>query len=114
MLATFQAPTLLYFGPGAVSRIAEVVPTLKTDKLLIITDQGLVRCGVAARVLDVLSGIGVEGVVFDGVEPNPSIETVERAHSRYQEAACAGIVVVGGGSPIDVAKGVGVLASNQR
>jgi alcohol dehydrogenase class IV len=112
MLATFQAPTLLYFGPGAVSRIAEVVPTLKTDKLLIITDQGLVRCGVAARVLDVLAGIGVEGVVFDDVEPNPSIETVERAHSRYQEAACAGIVVVGGGSPIDVAKGVGVLVSN--
>jgi alcohol dehydrogenase len=112
MLATFQAPALLHLGPGAVSKIADTVPTLKANKLLIITDPGLVGCGVPARVLDLLAGIGVEGVVFDGVEPNPSMETVERAHSRYQEAACAGIVVVGGGSPIDVAKGVGVLVSN--
>jgi alcohol dehydrogenase len=112
MSATFQASTLVHFGPGAVSKIAEVVPTLKTNKLLFITDAGLVRCGVAARVLDVLAEVGVEGVVFDEVEPNPSIETVERAHIRYREAACAGIVVVGGGSPIDVAKGVGVLATN--
>jgi alcohol dehydrogenase class IV len=112
MLATFQAPTLLHFGPGATSKIAEVAATLRADRLLVITDAGLVRCGVAARVLDVLGEIGVEGVVFDDVEPNPSIETVERAHSLYQEAGCAGIVVVGGGSPIDVAKGVGVLVSN--
>ena len=112
MSATFQAPALLHFGSGAVSKITEVVPTLKADKLLIVTDPGLVGCGVAARIVDVLAGIGVEGVVFDDVEPNPSIETVERAHSRYRETDCAGIVVVGGGSPIDVAKGVGVLVSN--
>jgi alcohol dehydrogenase class IV len=112
MSAIFQASTLLHFGPGAVSKIAEVVPMLKANKLLFITDGGLVRCGVATRVLNVLSEVGVEGVVFDEVEPNPSIQTVERAHTRYRDAACAGIVVVGGGSPIDVAKGVGVLATN--
>lgn len=110
--ATFQLFTALHFGPGAVSKIAEIIPTFKADKLLVITDPGLVSCGIAGRILGLLDEIGVEGIVFDGVEPNPSIETVERAFSLYREAACAGIVVVGGGSPIDVAKGVGVLVNN--
>jgi len=109
---TFQVATNLHFGPGAISQITEIVPTLKTDRLLVVTDPGLVNCGTTGRVVDLLTGIGVEGVVFDAVEPNPSIETVERAHAQYREAACNGILVVGGGSPIDVAKAAGILVNN--
>ena len=108
----FQVPTYLHFGPGAIAKIGDVLATLKASRLLVVTDPGVVASGITGCVVEVLTGAGVEGVIFDTVEPNPSIETVEQAHTRYREAECAGIVAVGGGSPMDVAKAVGVLATN--
>jgi len=92
--------------------MAEVVSTLGTRKMLVVTDAGLVAHGIVARIVDVLGSADVEAIVFDAVEPNPSLETVAEAHARYRETACSGIVALGGGSPLDVAKAVGVLASH--
>ena len=76
------------------------------------TDAGLTRTGIPGRVAAALTQAGVESAIFDAVEANPSIETVERALQVYRDQGCDGLVAVGGGSPMDAAKAVGVLASN--
>ena len=111
-LATFQAATEVIYGSGAVGRMGELAHELAATKLLVVTDQGVSRAGITARVVAGLVGAGIEVVVFDAVEPNPSIQTVEKALALYRDAACEGVVAVGGGSPIDAAKAVATLATN--
>ncbi len=111
-LSSFQAATHIFFGPGAVGKAGEIVQKLGISRALVVTDAGVLRAGIAGHVLNALAAAGVNGVVFDAVESNPSIETVQRAAALYRARGCMGIVAVGGGSVIDVAKGAGVLASN--
>jgi alcohol dehydrogenase len=111
-LSSFQAATHIFFGPGAVSKAGEIVQKLGITRALVVTDAGVLRAGIAGHVLNALSAANVNGVVFDAVEPNPAIETVQRAAALYRARGCMGIVAVGGGSVIDTAKGAGVLASN--
>ncbi len=111
-LANFQAAAEVVYGPGAVAGIGEQVLHLGVGQALVVTDEGVSRAGITARVVTALTGAGVEPVVFDAVEPNPSIETVEKALALYRDTACEGVVAVGGGSPIDAAKAVATLATN--
>ena len=111
-LSSFQAATHIFFGPGAVGKAGEIVQKLGIARALVVTDAGVLRAGITGHVLNALSAANVNGVVFDAVERNPAIETVQRAAALYRARGCTGIVAVGGGSVIDVAKGAGVLASN--
>jgi len=63
-------------------------------------------------VLGSLAAADIPATVFDAVEPNPSVATVEAAYAAYQRGGCNAIVAVGGGSPMDVAKAVGIVATN--
>jgi alcohol dehydrogenase len=111
-LSSFQAATHIYFGPGAIARAGELVQKLGISRVLVVTDAGVMRAGIAGHALDALSASGVNGVVFDGVEPNPDLQTVQRALALYRARGCSGILAVGGGSVIDAAKATGVLATN--
>jgi alcohol dehydrogenase class IV len=111
-IATFQAATRVIFGPGAVTNLGALARELGLRSCLVVTDAGVMGAGIAPRVVDVLGGMGVETAIFDTVEPNPSMETVEKAFDLYRNAGCEGVVAVGGGSPIDAAKAVAVLATN--
>jgi alcohol dehydrogenase class IV len=111
-IANFQTSTRLTFGPGALAEIGKIAQAAGLRKALIVTDAGLVRTGIPARVAAALMQSEVESVIFDTVEANPSIETVERALAAYRSQGCQGLVAVGGGSPMDAAKAVGVLATN--
>ena len=110
--AYFQASTRLTFGPGALAEIGGIAQAAGLRKALIVTDAGLTRTGIPGRVAAALTQAGVDSAIFDAVEANPSIETVERAVQIYRDQGCDGLVAVGGGSPMDAAKAVGVLASN--
>jgi alcohol dehydrogenase class IV len=111
-LATFEVLTRLRFGPGAIAEVGEIVRRLGVNKTLVVTDAGVVKAGIVGHVTGALSKAGVDSIVFDDVEPNPSMQTADKAVTRYREEGCDGIVAVGGGSPIDAAKGTGVLATN--
>jgi len=106
----FFAPTKLIFGPGALARLPEVLP--EGGKPLVVTDTGLVDAGILAQVEEVLRSTGIAPAVFDEVEPNPRATTVHRGHERFQAEGCTCLVALGGGSPMDVAKGVGILATH--
>src|SRR5262245_25636461 len=73
---------------------------------MLVTDPGVAAAGLVERVLPQLNG----AVVFDDVRPNPDIELVDRGAAAYEEAGCDALVALGGGSSMDAAKGIGVVA----
>ena len=101
-----SVPTRLVHGPGAVASLAAELGALRLSRPMLVTDPGVVAAGLLDRVLPSLDG----AVVFDEVRPNPDIELVDRAAEAYRAGACDGLVALGGGSSIDTAKSIGVVA----
>ncbi|MHB8644930.1 MAG: iron-containing alcohol dehydrogenase family protein [Thermomicrobiales bacterium] len=108
----FHAPTRVIFGSGCVQATGREVAAMGGSVAFIVTDRGVVGAGLLDGVLASLAASDVSATVFDAVEPNPSIGTVTAALAAYQSGSCNAIVAVGGGSPMDVAKAVGILATN--
>jgi len=104
-IRTIDTPTRLVHGPGAMARLGELVAGFGVARPLLVTDPGVVDAGLAARALERLPG----AVVFDGVRPNPDIAMIDGGAAVYASEGCDGLVAIGGGSPMDVAKGVGVV-----
>lgn len=109
---TFHAPTRIIFGNAAVQATGRELALLGAKSALVVTDKGVVNAGLLDAVLASIAASDVKTTVFDTVEPNPSITTVESAFAAYQSAGCNALIAVGGGSPMDVAKAVGILATN--
>ncbi len=99
-----ELPTRIVHGPGAISRLGELVSELGLDRPLLVTDRGVEDAGLAARALEQLPN----AVTFADVRPNPDVELVAHASAHYVDLGCDGLVAIGGGSPIDTAKAVGV------
>lgn len=108
----FHAPTRVIFGSGSVQATGRELAARGGTSALVVTDAGVVKAGLLDAVLGSLAAADIGTTVFDAVEPNPSIATVEAARATYQSGGCDAIVAVGGGSPMDVAKAVGILATN--
>ena len=96
---------------GAVKALPVELAALGIKRPLLLTDQGLVKCGVVARLRDAVRGKN-DLVIDDEVPENPTIAGVDRAIALYRREQCDGIVALGGGSVIDTAKAVAVLAGH--
>jgi len=108
---SFELPTRIEYGVGAVQKLAEELDALGASKVLLVTDKGIEASGLLAGITAPLAG-GPQVEVFSEVEPNPKDYNVvegTRAAKRLQ-ADC--LVAVGGGSPIDCAKAIAVLATH--
>ena len=112
MITEFSFPTRVVFGPGALRELPGHLARLGVRRPLVVTDRGVVGTGLVDRLAAVLDAASLTFRIFDDVEPNPTGETVERGLAVYQEAASDGLVAIGGGSPIDAAKGVRLLTSH--
>ncbi len=112
MSTYYFLPTRSVFGAGCVNETGELAKSLGMKKPLIVTDKFLNECGLANRVVEILKNAGLETSVFDGAEPNPKDYNVVDGFKQYQDEACDSIISIGGGSPHDCAKGIGLLASN--
>jgi len=105
----FHAPTKIIFESGAISRLKEVVEAdFRASRILLVTDKGIVRSGIAAKALSQLPGTPV----FDEVEQNPTHLTVNRGGSVARQLGSDLIIGLGGGSALDAAKAVALLATN--
>lgn len=111
-LATFSLPTRLMFGQGASADAGRELAALGAHRVLVVSDDGLERAGIVRRVLQSLETAGLAHSLFARVEANPAVQTVGRALAAYQENQCDALLAVGGGSPMDVAKATGLLATN--
>ena len=107
---TFTVPQDIIFGMGSLKRLPELLKKNGSAKMLLVSDRGLEKLGVVEKVRSIVTASGTEVPEFLDVEPNPSVDTVNAAVKAYQEAEATSIVALGGGSPMDVAKAVGVLA----
>ena len=101
-------------GPGAIRKLPEFIKSKGVNKVLIVTDKGLMSIHLLDSLFEELTKAGVEYVVYDGTEPNPSIENIEDARQLYVDNKCEGLIAFGGGSPMDCAKAAGARVANPR
>lgn len=109
---TFQVIPRVDYGAGVVDSVGDVAKEFGIDNALIVTDPVMREIGVVDRVEELLSKAGIITTVFDGVEPNPKVANVEQGTKVFLDGKCDGLVAVGGGSPMDTAKAIGIVASN--
>ncbi len=101
-----------YFGEGARKEIGTEIRKRHFQKAFLITDHDLIRCGIAEKIEAVLEENGTPWETDAEVKPNPTIENVLYGLEQYEKSGCDFIIAVGGGSVIDTAKAVAVIANN--
>ncbi len=108
---SFSIPQNIKYGINSLLSIPDTFKEKSLERVLIISDRILEELGFVQKVSSILRDANIEVACYLDVEPNPSIETVQAAVEIYKSFEAEGIVALGGGSPMDVAKSVGVLAA---
>lgn len=111
-IRSFAVPTVIHHGPGAVARLPQLVSELGLRRPLIVTDAALVQVGLLDRITRVLDAAGQAFLTFSEVVPNPPVALVDRGAQLYREEGCDGLIGLGGGSPMDTAKSIGVVVTH--
>ena len=110
-MALISYLTTIRFGCGVLSEIPEDLDALSIRRPLIVTDQGVIAAGLVERLFTVMP-TGMPQLIFDEVPSNPTEEAAYAALSLYRDNICDGVIGFGGGSPIDLAKAVALLATH--
>lgn len=110
MATAISLPRLLRIGGGALAETGEVLGLLDLSRALIVTDPTLVRLGVADRLRELLGKQGIAAGVFSDTVPEPDTNAVERARAAVADGDYDCLIGLGGGSVIDTAKAVALLA----
>lgn len=105
----FSIPQDIVFGKGSLSKLPEIAKKLGGKHAYIISGPVLEKIGLVEKCVQYMKEAGYEADIFTETEANPSVDTVEKAAAGYKECGADMIVGLGGGSPIDVAKAVGVV-----
>ena len=111
-LLKFEIPEII-FGRGSLNQLGQCSRRMGGDKVLLVTDPGIVDKGWVDEALGYLKQEGLSTVVYDNVVTNPRAFQVEQGALEYSRNECDVIVAIGGGSPMDTAKGIAILVSNK-
>ena len=112
-LRKFVAPEFI-FGAGARHLAGRYARNLGTHKVMVVTDPGVIAAGWTKQVVQSLEDEGLAYTLFSSISPNPRAEEVMAGAKAYQDQGCNAIVAVGGGSPMDCAKGIGIVSANHK
>jgi len=112
MIGSFEfiLPTKIRYGAGILKTLGEELKNLKARKVMVITDKGLVNAGMVEKVITIINDENMDYIIYDEVEANPKDYNVEACAEVARLESIDTIVAFGGGSPIDAAKAVAVLA----
>jgi len=109
----YELPTAIVFGNGAAGGLADHVRQLRGSKVLLVSDPGVLKAGLAERLTAVLESASIPYIVYSDIEPEPDIEGVMRGRDAARENGCDCVVGVGGGSALDTAKAIGLMLNNE-
>lgn len=107
----FKVPQNIEFGIGSLNKLPEILKESKSENVLLISDRGLEKLGIVKKVVDIIEKAEIKCTSYLDVIPNPTVDVVNEAAAKYEEVKATSIIALGGGSPMDVAKAVGVLAN---
>lgn len=108
---SFKIPQNIQFGMGSLKKLPEILSESRSEHVLLISDHGLESIGVVKKIQDIIEDGGIKCTNYLEVIPNPTVAIVDEAAALYKECGATSIVALGGGSPMDVAKAVGVLVN---
>lgn len=108
----FYMPPVSLMGVGCSNDLGAELKNYGFKKALIVTDKVLVKIGLVKRLTDILDKAEINYVIFDETKPNPTVKNVEDGLKMLNENNCDFIISIGGGSPHDCAKGIGLVATN--
>lgn len=111
-MAIYYVPSINLMGAGCLSDLGATVNDLGFKKAFVVTDNFLMSNGVANKVLNVLEEYGISYEVYSEVVPNPTCKNVHDGLNILKGTDCDFLVSIGGGSPQDTAKAIGILATN--
>jgi 4-hydroxybutyrate dehydrogenase len=112
MISRFSFPTRIVFGPGAVRELGAEAKQLGIARPLLVADRGVVACGLAEQILAEARRAGLAAVLFEDVDANPVEKNVGDGLTRYRDGNCDGVIGLGGGSSLDVAKAVRLVVTH--
>jgi alcohol dehydrogenase len=112
-ITLFRTIPRIVMGPGALNQLADEVGALKANKVLIVTDQGLIAAGLVKKAEDLLQKADIKYAVFKDVEADPRYEIVADCVAMIRSENVDLIIGMGGGSPIDIAKVSAVMTTNK-
>ena len=101
-----------YHGKGAISAIVDEAKRRGFKKAFLCTDPDLLKFNVTTKVTDLLDGAGLEYEIYSNIKPNPTIENVQTGVEKFKASGADYIIAVGGGSPMDTAKAIGIIVTN--
>ena len=111
-LSLFRTTRRILFGAGSAEKTGTEAQLLKAKKALIITDPGVIQAGLLEGIEKSLQSVGIPFAIFDGVEPDPRIEVVEKSAEKAKKEGMDLIIGFGGGSSLDIAKVTSVMVAN--
>jgi alcohol dehydrogenase len=106
----FGIPQNIFFGQNTILKLTEILAKIKSEHVFIISGPNLNKIGIVNKIENIVTKSGRKCSSFTETEANPSVETVDKAVNYFKESNADCIIAIGGGSPIDVAKAVGVVA----
>ena len=106
----FKIPQTIEFGMGSLKKLPELLADSKSENVMLVSDRGLEAIGVVKKVQDIIEAAGIKCTAYLDVKPNPTVDIVNEAAALYAECGATCLVALGGGSPMDVSKAVGILA----
>jgi alcohol dehydrogenase len=107
----FFIPSVTLMGVGSAKEVGPKAAELGAKKAMIVTDAGLAKLGVADKIAGYLNAAGVQTVIYDGAEPNPTDKNVHDGVKVYTDNGCDFIISLGGGSSHDCGKGIGLVTA---
>lgn len=112
MVNRFVLNKISYHGKGAINHIIEEVKRRELKKAFVCSDPDLIKFNVTKKVTDLLEKFGFEYEIYSEIKANPTIENVQTGVEAFKKSGADYIIAIGGGSSIDTAKAIGIIATN--